>query len=407
MEFDYLTLDDFDLRNKRVLLRLDINAPLDPTTKQILDETRIVSARPTIDALKQAKVAVLSHQSRPGRDDFTSMKEHAALLQKHCSQNVRFIDDVMGPAARETIKEIRRGELLVLDNVRLCAEENLEGKGEKLAKTNLVSRLAPLFDLYVNDAFATAHRSQASLVGFPHVLPSAAGRLMEKELAALKKLLERPDRPCTYLLGGAKIEDKVPVIENILRSRKADHVLVSGNVSKVFLKAEGHRFDEADEEELAKAPEQIQKAKRMLGTYQDRILMPTNFGTLEEGKRIETPINKLARAGRSLDIGIETAERFAQIVRESKTVVAGGPMGVFEQDGFENGTRIVLEAMAESGAFTVIGGGHLVGYAGILGIAEKFSHASTAGGAMLSLLAGEDLPAIVALVEFAKRHRKR
>lgn len=407
MEFDYLTLDDFDLRDKRVLLRLDINAPLDPITKQILDEIRIVSARPTLDSLKQAKVAVLSHQSRPGKDDFTSLKEHAVLLQKHCSQRVGFIDDVMGPAAREAIRDIKRGEVLVLDNVRLCAEENLEDKGEKLAKTNLVSRLAPLFDLYVNDAFAAAHRSQASLVGFPYVLPSAAGRLMEKELAALKKLLERPDRPSTYVLGGAKIEDKVPVIENILRTRKADHILVSGNVSKVFLKAGGHRFGEADEEELLKSSGQIQKARKILATYGDRILMPTDFGTLDDGKRVETPINRLARAGRSLDIGVETAERFARIVRESRTVVASGPMGVFEQNGFENGTKIILEAMADSGAFTVIGGGHMAGYAGILGIAEKFSHVSTAGGAMLSLLAGEDLPAIVALVESAKRDRKR
>ncbi|OFX17858.1 phosphoglycerate kinase, partial [archaeon RBG_16_50_20] len=216
MEFDYLTLDDFELRDKRVLVRLDINAPIDPTTNQILDDTRIVAAKPTLDALTRSKVVVLSHQSRPGKDDFTSLQQHATLLQKNCSQRVRFIDDVMGPAAREAIRKLSRGEVLVLDNVRFCAEEALEDKGEKLAKTNLVSRLAPLFNLYVNDAFAAAHRAQTSLVGFPYVLPSAAGKLMEKELAALQQLLQRPERPSTYLLGGAKIEDKVPVIENIL-----------------------------------------------------------------------------------------------------------------------------------------------------------------------------------------------
>jgi phosphoglycerate kinase len=405
MELNYLTLDDFNLRNKHVLLRLDINAPLDPTTNQILDDTRIVSAKPTLDALKQSKVAVLSHQSRPGKEDFTSLKQHATLLKKSCSQHVRFIDDVMGPAARQAIKETKQGEVLVLDNVRFCAEENLEDKGEKLAKTNLVSRLAPLFDLYVNDAFAAAHRSQASLVGFPQVLPSAAGRLMERELAALKKVLERPDRPSTYVLGGAKIEDKVPVVDNILKTGKADHVLVGGNVSKVFLKAMGHRFNEIEEEELAKATDQIQKAKNILATHPHRIIAPTDFGTLEEGGRRDTPISRLSQGGKCLDIGADSAEKFASIVRESKTVVASGPMGVFEQDGFENGTKIILETMAECGAFTVIGGGHLAGYAGILGIAEKFSHVSTAGGAMLSLLAGEELPAIEALVKAAKRHR--
>lgn len=405
MQFNYLTLDDFNLRNKRVLLRLDINAPLDPTTNQILDDTRIVSAKPTLDALKQSKVVVLSHQSRPGKEDFTSLQQHAALLRKNCSQRVRFIDDVMGPAARQAIKKTRRGEVLVLDNVRFCAEENLEDKGEKLAKTNLVSRLAPLFDLYVNDAFAAAHRSQASLVGFPYVLPSAAGKLMEKELEALKRVLERPDRPSTYLLGGAKIEDKVPVIENILKAGKADHVLVGGNVSKVFLKAMGHKFNEGEEEELAQTADQVQKVKNILASHPYSVTTPTDFGTFEEGGRLETPVSKLPRAGKCLDIGADTAEKFASIIRGSKTVVASGPMGVFEQDGFENGTKTVLETMADSKAFTVIGGGHLAGYAGILGIAGKFSHVSTAGGAMLSLLAGEELPAIEALVKAAKRHR--
>lgn len=406
VEFDYLSLDDFELRDRRVLLRLDINVPLDPTTNQILDDTRIVSARPTLDALKQSKVVVLSHQSRPGKEDFTSLQQHAVLLQKNCSQRVEFIDDVMGPAAREAIKKIKRGEVLVLDNVRFCAEENLEDKGEKLAKTNLVSRLAPLFNLYVNDAFAAAHRAQASLVGFPYVLPSAAGRLMEKELAALKKLLERPERPSTYLLGGAKIEDKVPVIKNILGTGKADHVLVGGNVSKIFLKAAGHKFDEADEQELAKAPEQIKKAKDIMANHRDRVIMPSDFGTLVDGGRVDTPISGLTRAGRSLDIGGETAAKYADIVGKSKTVVASGPMGVFERDGFESGTKTILEAMADSSAFSVIGGGHLAGYAGILGIADKFSHVSTAGGAMLSLLAGEELPAIEALVAAAKRYKR-
>ena len=158
MEFHYLTLNDFELKDKRILLRLDINSPLDPGTKQILDDSRIVAARPTLDALTEARVVVLSHQSRPGKDDFTSLQQHADLLQKACSQRVKFVDDVMGPAARDAIKDVKRGEVLVLDNVRLCAEENLEEKGEKLAKTNLVSRLAPLFNLYVNDAFATSHR---------------------------------------------------------------------------------------------------------------------------------------------------------------------------------------------------------------------------------------------------------
>jgi phosphoglycerate kinase len=406
MEFDYLTLDDFELRDKRVLLRLDINVPMDPSTKQILDDTRIGATKPTLEALKDAKVAVLSHQSRPGRDDFTSLREHASLLQKSCSQRVSFVEDVMGPAARDAIREVKRGEVLVLDNVRLCAEENLEDRAEKLAKSILVSRLAPLFDLYVNDAFAAAHRAQASLVGFPYLLPSAAGKLMEKELAALKRLLSDPDRPSTYLLGGAKVEDKVPVIENILSSGKADYVLLGGNVGKVFLKAKGLTFGELDEEDLSTASDEVLEANRMLTKYRKRIVLPTDFGVVRNGQRVDAPVAKLSRLGKSLDIGRDTAGEFCDIIRKSKTVVASGPMGVFEQEGFETGTKMILEGMANSGAFTVIGGGHLAGYAGILGIADSFSHVSTAGGAMLSLLAGEELPAISALAQAAKRHKR-
>jgi len=406
MEFHYLTLNDFELKDKRILLRLDINSPLDPGTKQILDDSRIVAARPTLDALTEARVVVLSHQSRPGKDDFTSLQQHADLLQKACSQRVKFVDDVMGPAARDAIKEVKRGEVLVLDNVRLCAEENLEEKGEKLAKTNLVSRLAPLFNLYVNDAFATSHRSQASLVGFPWVLPSAAGKLMEKELSALNKLLKQPEQPSTYVLGGAKIEDKVPVIENILATGKADNVLVGGNVGKVFLKALGQKFNNTEEEKLSQATSQVQKATEILRKFAKRIILPTDFGVLANGKRTNVDAKKLARTGEALDIGVETAEKFAAIINKSRTVVASGPLGVFEQEGFEIGTKILLETMGNADAFTVIGGGHLAGYAGILGIDNRFSHVSTAGGAMLALLAGEELPAITALVDASKRHGK-
>jgi phosphoglycerate kinase len=407
MEFHYLTLDDFQLRDKSVMLRLDINAPLDPSSNQILDDGRFLAAKPTLDTLASARVAILSHQSRPGRGDFTSLQQHASILQKICTQRVGFVEDVMGPAARQAIRDLRSGEVVVLDNVRFCSEEGLEDEGEKLARTNLVRRLAPLFDLYVDDAFAAAHRAQTSLVGFPYVLPSAAGRLMERELRAIKHLMVNPTHPSTYLLGGAKVEDKVPVIENILATKKADHVLLGGNVAKVFLKASDHKLGEPDERELGDVTDEVLKANRILSKYRKRIVLPSDFGTERDGRRHDTRIEMLSRGGRALDIGSRTAEKFSQIIAESKTVVASGPMGVFEQDGFETGTRTVLESMANSNAFTVIGGGHMSGYAGILGIADRLSHVSTAGGAMLSMLAGEELPAISALVASAQRFGKK
>ena len=407
MGFDYLKLSDFQLRNKKVLLRLDINSPMDPKTNRILDDSRILAAKPSLEALRDARVVVMAHQSRPGKGDFTSLQQHAALLQTVCSQPVRFVEDVMGPSARTAINDTKVGEVLVLDNVRFCAEENLEDSGEKLAKSNLVSRLASLFDLYVNDAFASAHRSQASVVGFPQVLPSAAGLLLEKELTALNRLLGEPDRPSTYVLGGAKIEDKVPVIDNILAAGKADHVLVGGNVAKVFLKAAGQKFNTPDESWLMAATDSIQKASDMIRRYGNRIVVPVDFGISSESKRREITVKDLEReTGEVMDIGSETSKVYADTISGSKTVVASGPLGVFERSGFEAGTRIVLEAMARSDAFTVIGGGHLAGYASMLGIAERFSHVSTAGGAMLSMLAGERLPAIVALAEASARYTK-
>jgi phosphoglycerate kinase len=312
----------------------------------------------------------------------------------------------MGPAARQAVKELRAGEVVVLDNVRFCSEEMLEDKGEKLAKTNLVTRLAPLFDLYVNDAFATSHRAQTSLVGFPQVLPAAAGKLMEKELAAIEKVMVNPARPCTYLLGGAKVEDKVPVIENILATGKVDHVLVGGNVAKIFLKAANMKLGTLDEADLGDVADEVLKASRILSEYGNRVILPTDFGTVSDGKRTETAVQMLPQRGRAHDIGPKTVESFKEFIMESKTVVAAGPMGVFEEDGFESGTKAMLESMADANAFTVVGGGHLAGYAGILEISDRLSHVSTAGGAMLSVLAGEELPAVTALVAAAKRQKR-
>ena len=406
MEFQYLTIEDFDVRDKTVLLRLDINSPLDPTNNQLLDDARIKAAKLTLDALTEARVTVLSHQSRPGRGDFTSLQQHAVELQRSCSQRVTFIDDVMGPAARRAVKDLRSGEVLVLDNVRFCAEEILEDKGEKLAKTNLVTRLAPLFNLYVNDAFATSHRAQTSLVGFPYVLPAAAGKLMERELFAIRKLMVNPNHPSTYILGGAKVEDKVPVIQNILATGKADRVLVGGKVAKIFLKAGGTKLGPSDEEDLEDITDEVLKANQILSKYPGRVILPSDFGTVNDGKRVDTSIQKLPRAGRAMDIGPKTMEQYAEIINDSKTLVAAGPMGVFEEDGYETGTKAVLEAMAKANAFTVVGGGHMGGYADILRLSGHLSHVSTAGGAMLSMLAGEELPAIAALITAAKRQNK-
>jgi len=400
-----LTLDDVETSNKRVFLRVDINVPLDPSTHQILDDTRIRAISETLAGLQDARVILGSHQSRPGKDDFTNLEPHAAALAQYCSQSVEFVEDVLGPHARQKIAKVEPGHVLVLDNLRFCAEENVDDKPEKLLKTHFVRQLRPFFDLNINDAFAAAHRSQPSIVGLTDALPSVAGRLMEKELKAVSGLLVEPRRPCVYILGGAKVEDKVPVIEHILTRDKADKILLGGVPAKLFLKAMGEKISMDDEKEMTGLQAHIKSAKSLSMKYKDKIEVPIDLAYEDaRGKRTDRGTDISSKES-ALDIGTKTIEKYSKAVEGAATTVANGPLGVFERDGFDLGTKRVLEAMAKSNGYTVIGGGHLVGLASILGIDERFRHVSTAGGAMLSLLSGQSLPGVEALVRAAERMR--
>ncbi len=403
----FLRMDDFDLENKTVLLRVDINIPLDPSTLQVLDDTRIRAISQTLSNLRESKVVLVSHQSRPGRADFTSLEPHARRLQRYCSQRVKFVEDIFGPSARQEIRQLQSGEILVLDNLRFCAEENVDCPPEAAAKTHLVRRLAPLFDYFINDAFGTAHRSQPSLIGFTEVLPTIAGRLMEKELDAFNTVLVKSARPSVFVLGGAKVEDKLPVMEHILRNSRADKILLGGIPGKAFLKARGFRLGPKNEEEMKGLEKCVEQAKTMLSSFPNHIEIPVDLAVLRNEKRLEVTPKELPVNESILDIGHRTTSRYVEAVSKAKTVVANGPLGVFEKNGFDYGTKSTLEAIGKCDGYTVIGGGHLVGLASIVGIEDQFSHLSTAGGAMLSLLAGERLPVIDALERAAERHGSR
>ncbi len=406
--YHFSTLDDVETSRKRVFLRVDINVPLDPSTHQILDDTRIRAISETLSRLEDARVVLGSHQSRPGKDDFTSLEPHAQVLAEYCNQDVRFVDDVIGPQARQRIAKVEPGQVLVLDNLRFCAEENIDDKPEKLVKTHFVKQLSPLFDLNVNDAFATAHRSQPSIVGLTDVLPSVAGRLMEKELKAISGLLQEPRRPCVYVLGGSKVEDKIPVMENILGRDKADKILLGGVPAKIFLKAMEKKMSPQDEEDMAGLTKSIDIARTMIKKFKDRIEVPLDLAYADgHGKRIDRDLDSPPPKESALDIGENTLGKYSKLVEKASTVVSNGPLGVFERTGFDLGTKIVLESMARCNGYTIIGGGHLIGLASILGIDQKFSHVSTAGGAMLSLLSGQNLPGVDALVRAAGRMRNQ
>jgi phosphoglycerate kinase len=404
-EFHFLTLDDVVTKGKTVFVRVDINSPLDLKTKQITDDTRIRMTRYTLESLKEAKVVLGSHQGRPGDEDFTSLEPHAKILQKHVAQRVMFVEDTIGPEARQQIKNLKTGEILVLDNLRLCSEENISATPEKLAQTIMVRRLAPLLDVYVNDAFATAHRIQASIVGLPRVTQAVAGRLMAKELEALKQAYHNPRRPSIYVIGGAKAEDKLPIIENILNTRKADKVLVGGVVANVFLRASGTDFGEAENRKLEKSPALIEKARTILKNYKDKVILPKDVALSRNGERVDVPVAQGTKGDAVRDIGKETSNQYAEIIKGSKTVVSSGPLGVFEEKGFDLGSKTALEAMAAQGACSVVGGGHMGSYASMLGLDKHITHVSTAGGAMLAFLAGQELPGVKALVEAARRQR--
>lgn len=400
----FLRIDSFDLENKTVFVRVDINIPLDPSTLQILDDARIRAIGPTLSDLRASKVVIGSHQSRPGRIDFTSLEPHARRLQRYCSQKVEFSEDIVGPSARQAIKQIQSGEILVLDNLRFCAEENMDCPPEMAAKTHMVRRLAPLFDFFVNDAFGTAHRSQPSLIGFAEVLPTAAGRLMERELDALNTVLVTSEKPAVFILGGAKAEDKLPVIEHVLRQGKADKILLGGVPAKVFLVAKGLKLGPKSDEEMKGLEKYVERAKALLKDFPNHLEAPIDLAILKNEKRQEIAAKDLPTRETIMDIGRKTTDRFVQVIHQAKTVVANGPLGVFEKNGFDYGTRNVLEAIGECDGYTVIGGGHLTGLASIMGMEDQVSHLSTAGGAMLSLLAGEKLPVVEALERAAERY---
>ena len=403
MVYDFLTLEDVDVAGKTVFLRVDINAPLDPASKRILDAGRIQAVAPTIKDLKGAKVVVGAHQSRPGRYDFTNLELHAKVLQMYLEhQEVKYTDDIIGKEAQRMIKELQLGQVLVLNNVRMLDEENKEAPMEKLAQTEFVKTMTPLADLFVNDAFAAAHRSQPSLVGLCATLPTVAGRLMEAELRALNRVLDNPVRPSVYLLGGAKVEDRIPVISRVLRDDVADTILIGGLVRDSFHMARGgmrKRYEQLDEDGL----KQVEEARVIMDKYPGKITLPVDVALDVNRERVEVMAERLTDETNIYDIGLNAIAQFSHRIMNSGTVVAEGPLGMFERRGFDIGTKELLRCMARCEGYTVVGGGHLGGMASMLGITEEMSHVSTGGGAMLSMLAGETLPVIEGLEKSKQR----
>ncbi len=399
---EFPTLDKVEVQGKTVLVRVDINSPIDLQTGKILDDTRIRHCSPTIKELadKGAKVVVLAHQGRPGDEDFTTLKKHAKKLSSSIGLKVKYVQDIFGPTAQRAIKKMKPGQVLLLENVRFCAEETLKGPAEKMAKTHLVQRLAELADVYVNDAFGAAHRSQTSLIGFGAVLPTFAGKLMEKELKGLGRALA-PERPCIYILGGAKVNDSLTIIENVFNKNIADLVLTGGLVGHALLAAGGKDIGKPNMQFLINKgfEKEIERAKRLLSQHGGKIKTPVDLIVDSEGKPKKLQIEQLPTEFPISDIGSKTVKKYSKIISDAKTVVANGPLGIFEKRGFKRGTFKVLEAMANSQAFTILGGGHIVAAAQAAKVVDRIKHVSTGGGACISFLSGETMPVVELLTK--------
>jgi len=403
-----LTLDDFDFKGKTVLVRVDFNSPIDLNTKKVLDDTRIKAhGETTIKELSQkgAKVVVLAHQGRPGDPDFTPLKEHAQILGKILGKPVKYVDDVFGEKAQKAIKDLKKGEILVLDNVRNFPDEQKKGTPEEHAKTEMVKKLAPLANVFVNDAFAAAHRAHVSIVGFTAVLPSVAGRIMERELKALGKVLHNPEKPCVYILGGAKADDSLKISQYVLKNEIADHVLTGGVVGHLFLAANGINLGKPNMDFLEKKELMgfVPGIKELMNTYLGKIEVPVDLAVEANGKRLEIPVKKLPTNYPIFDIGAETVKKYGELIKGAKSIVVSGPMGVFENKEFAFGTKKTFEAIAASKAFSLVGGGHSIAAVEELGLAKKMGYVSTAGGALIEFLMGEQLPGVAALEKAAAR----
>ena len=404
---EYNTLDDFDVENKTVLLRVDFNLPLDKKTFEILDTTRIKLVLPTIQELieKNAKIVILAHQGRKGSWDFISMEKHAKALQKLLGKEVKFVDDIYGEKATNAIKNLKNKETLFLDNVRKFSEETEKKSAEEHAKSELVQSLYPLVDFFVNDAFAAAHRAQCSLIGFTNILPSCAGRLMEKELATLEKVVKNPEKPCIFLFGGAKFSDVIVTIERVLANKTADKVLLTGLPANAFLKAEGYSLGEKNESALLEEgkTEHFEEIKKVLATFSDDIYLPVDFAVSKNETRKEINLNDLPSDYNLFDIGEKTIEKFKEILTTAKTVFLSGPCGVFENPLFKKGTEKIFKFVADSEAFSIVGGGHTVAAVEQLSLREKISHISTGGGSLEKFMMGEKLVVVEALKEAKKK----
>jgi phosphoglycerate kinase len=397
----YLTVEDLPCQGKTVLLRVDINAPI--VDGKVAGKDRIQAAAATVDqvASRGAKVVILAHQGRKGDADFTSLKEHAAILDEFTKCDVAFVDDVAGEKALAAIRDLAPGHALMLENVRGLEDETKKGTPQQHAQAAFVKALAGVADFFVNDAFSAAHRSQASLVGFTELLPSAAGLTMDRELTALAKAVDHPERPAVYFLGGAKPEDSIAVMKANFAKGTLDTALLGGLVANLFLVARGHELGKPSMELLEKKGilKLLPDAEALLEQYDDRIYTPEDVVMKDGHGQPQTIwLEDFPQNHPILDLGPESIQTYVAEIEAAGSLMMNGPAGLYEERPYHKGTEAVLKAFAKSDAFSLLGGGHTITAIHEFGLrTDDFGYVSLAGGALMAYLTGDALPAVEAL----------
>ncbi|MDH3854223.1 MAG: phosphoglycerate kinase [Nitrosopumilus sp.] len=381
-----------------------MNCPIDPKTLEISGTRRIEEAIETLQSLKEAKVVVASHQGRVGNNEYTGMDKHVKILERLMDKKIKYVEDVIGEAAQNAIKNLDDGDILLLDNLRLCAEENYEFTPENAAKTIMVSRLSKLFDLCVLDSFPSAHRSHPSIVGFPYVLPACAGRIVEREVRNLDEIMTVAKAPHVIVLGGSKIPDRLEAIKLLIQNGRADHILLTGLIGNVFMRAQARIKSSLD---IKREDEVVAKAHALIGDYPDVFATPVDIAIDKEGERVEMDVREISKGDKIFDLGPKTVEYYSKLIAGAGTVFISGPAGFFEKENFSYGTNALLNSVSNSMATTIVSGGHLTTALKQQGLTEKINHISTAGGALVLYLTGEKLPMIKALEDAAIKYRSK
>jgi phosphoglycerate kinase len=403
MKIDYTSYKDVDLKGKKVLMRVDINSNIDLEKMEIRESPRIQALIPSLEELKDSAIIIMAHQSRPGEKDFIDLNLHAKEIEKGLGRPVKFVDDIFGEKAVEAIKALKPGEVLVLNNVRKWDGEMAKYKSfEEASNTEMIKTLYPLVDYVIVDAFGAAHRAHVSIIGWPKML---AGPITEKELSHLKKIIDEPEKPMAMLIGGAKAIDKFKAMKYNFDNDKLDYALCSGLTAILIFEALGKDMGEPNHKIIAKdLDENKNLIKETYQKYKNRIFLPEDLVIDENGKRKVIKVDEAGKYNTTTgDIGPKTEKEFDKIMMKSKTIVANGPPGIFEKEVFREATNHMIDTMVKAtkknNALTIIGGGEMGAAASMAGKADDVSFISTAGGAMLEILSGKDLPMIRALRE--------